>query len=105
MPAPISHTSSPRKQYVVVLGAVPISSNYLLQRLRSAMAFYLIKQPSAFCRETINHLIKKNVHLPTYVSYFREGKGGAAKDVKEKGSREKREEGTKGATVCQMSAL
>lgn len=28
-----------------------------------------------------------------------------AKDVKEKGSREKREEETKGATVCQMSAL
>lgn len=75
LPALISHTSSPRKQYVVVLGAVPISSNYLLQLLQSAIAFYLIKQPSAFCRETINHLIE-NVHLPTYVSYFREGKGG-----------------------------
>lgn len=28
-----------------------------------------------------------------------------AKDMKEKGSREKREEEKKGATVCQMSAL
>ena len=50
-PALISHTSSPRKQYLVVLGAVPISSNYLLQLLQSAVAFYLIKQPSAFCRD------------------------------------------------------
>ena len=103
MPALISHTLSPHKQYVVALGAVPISSNYLLQLLQSATAFYLIKQPSAFCRETINHLIKKMyICLLTLVISEKEKE---AKDVKEKGSREKREEESKGATVCQISAL